>query len=52
MLLLRLWGLHVQRGIWVPTQHLLWDQRTPYKTLIELAGLRALLPLERLGQLP
>jgi hypothetical protein len=27
----------VQRGIWVPTQHLLWDQGTPRKTLIELA---------------
>jgi hypothetical protein len=26
--------LVVQRGIWVPTQHLLWDQ--PRKTLIEL----------------
>jgi hypothetical protein len=35
-------GLHekyaVQRGIWVPTQHLLWDQGKPRKTLIELAG--------------
>jgi hypothetical protein len=34
-------GLHekdaVQRGIWVPTQHLLWDQGKPRKTLIELA---------------
>jgi hypothetical protein len=34
-------GLHekhaVQRGIWVPTQHLLWDQAKPRKTLIELA---------------
>jgi hypothetical protein len=28
----------VQRGIWVPTQHLLWDQGKPRKTLIELAG--------------
>jgi hypothetical protein len=32
-------GLHekhvVQRGIWVPTQHLLWDQGKPRKTLIE-----------------
>jgi hypothetical protein len=28
----------VQRGIWVPTQHLLWDQRKPKKTLIKLAG--------------
>jgi hypothetical protein len=30
-------GLHekhaVQRGIWVPTQHLLWDQGKPRKTL-------------------
>jgi hypothetical protein len=42
--LLPLGGLHekhaVQRGIWVPTQHLLWDQRKPRKTLIELAGRR------------
>jgi hypothetical protein len=30
----------VQRGIWVPTQHLLWDQGKPRKTLIELAGRR------------
>jgi hypothetical protein len=30
----------VQRGIWVPTQHLLWDQGQPRKTLIELAGRR------------
>jgi hypothetical protein len=34
-------GLHekhaVQRGIWVPTQHLLWDRGKPRKTLIELA---------------
>jgi hypothetical protein len=34
-------GLHekhaVQRGIWVPSQHLLWDQGKPRKTLIELA---------------
>jgi hypothetical protein len=33
-------GLHekhaVQRGIWVPTQHLLWDQGKARKTLIEL----------------
>jgi hypothetical protein len=33
-------GLHekhaVPRGIWVPTQHLLWDQGKPRKTLIEL----------------
>jgi hypothetical protein len=37
-------GLHVkhteQRGIWVPTQHLLWDQGKPRTTLIELAGRR------------
>jgi hypothetical protein len=37
-------GLHenhaVQRGIWVPTQHLLWDQGKPRKTLIELATFR------------
>jgi hypothetical protein len=35
-------GLHekhaVQRGIWVPTQHLLWDQGKPRKTLIGLAS--------------
>jgi hypothetical protein len=34
-------GLHekhaVQRGIWVATQHSLWDQGKPRKTLIELA---------------
>jgi hypothetical protein len=30
----------VQRGIWVPTQHLLWDQGNPRKILIELAGRR------------
>jgi hypothetical protein len=33
-------GLHekhaLQRGIWVPTQHSLWDQGKPRKTLIEL----------------
>jgi hypothetical protein len=29
-----------QRGIWVPTQHLLWDQGKPWETLIELAGRR------------
>jgi hypothetical protein len=32
-------GLHekhaVQRGIWVPTQYLLWDQEKPRKTWIE-----------------
>jgi hypothetical protein len=39
--MLPLGGLHgkhaVQRGIWVQTQHLLWDQGKPRKTLIELA---------------
>jgi hypothetical protein len=25
----------VQRGIWVSTQHFLWDQRKPRKTMIE-----------------
>jgi hypothetical protein len=43
-LVLPLGGLHekhtVQRGIWVPTQHLLWGQGKPRKTLIELAGRR------------
>jgi hypothetical protein len=29
-----------QREIWVPTQHLLWDQGKPRKTLIELVGRR------------
>jgi hypothetical protein len=37
-------GLHEkhadQRGIWVPTQHSLWDQGKPRKTLIELASLQ------------
>jgi hypothetical protein len=37
-------GLHgkhaVQRGIWVPTQHLLCDQGNPRKTLIELVDRR------------
>jgi hypothetical protein len=32
-------GLHekhaVQRGIWVPAQHSLWDQGKPRKTVIE-----------------
>jgi hypothetical protein len=41
---LRLGGQHVrhaeQRGIWVPTQHLLWDQEKPRKNLIDLAGRR------------
>jgi hypothetical protein len=40
--MLALRGLHVkhtvQRGIWVPTQHLLWDKGKPRKTLIEMAG--------------
>jgi hypothetical protein len=35
-------GLHekhaVQRGIWVPPQHSLWDQGKPRKTLVELAN--------------
>jgi hypothetical protein len=35
-------GLHekhaVQRGIWVSTQHSLWDQGKARETLIELAG--------------
>jgi hypothetical protein len=30
----------LQRGIWVPTQHLLLDQGKPRKTLNELAGRR------------
>jgi hypothetical protein len=30
----------VQIGIWVPTQHLLWDEGKPRKSLIELAGRR------------
>jgi hypothetical protein len=42
--MLPLGGMHVkhavQRGIWVPTQHLVWDQEEPRKTLIELAGRR------------
>jgi hypothetical protein len=41
---LPLGGLHVkhteQRGIWVPIQHLLWDQGKPRKTLIELGRTR------------
>jgi hypothetical protein len=44
LLVLPLPGLHekhaVQRGIWVPTQHPLWDQGKPRKTLFELAGRR------------
>jgi hypothetical protein len=42
--LLPLGGLHVkhsmQRGIWVSTQHLPWDQGKPRKTFIELSGRR------------
>jgi hypothetical protein len=42
ILMLTLGGLHerhdVQRGICVPTQHLLWDREKTRKTLIELAG--------------
>jgi hypothetical protein len=41
-------GLHekhpVQRGIWVPTQHSLWDQGKPRKTLIELYMLSVIWP--------
>jgi hypothetical protein len=41
-LMLPLGWLHVkhavQRGIWVPTQHLLWDKGKPRKNLIKLAG--------------
>jgi hypothetical protein len=41
LLMITLEKLHVvQRGIWVPTKHLLWDQGKPRKTLIELAGRR------------
>jgi hypothetical protein len=37
----RLHGKHqVQRGIWVPTQHLVWYREKPRKILIELAGRR------------
>jgi hypothetical protein len=43
--MLPLGGLHVkhavQRGIWVLTQHLLWDHGKPWKNFIELAGRRA-----------
>jgi hypothetical protein len=39
-------GMHmkhaVQRGIWIPTQHLLWYQGKPRRTLLELAGRRTL----------
>jgi hypothetical protein len=30
----------VQRGIWLPYQHLLYDQGKPWKILIQLAGRR------------
>jgi hypothetical protein len=37
----RLHGKHAtQRGIWIPTQHLLWDQGKPQEALIELADCR------------
>jgi hypothetical protein len=46
--MLPLGGLHVkhavQRGIWVPTQHLHWDQEKPRETLIELVGRVSLCP--------
>jgi hypothetical protein len=29
-----------QRGVWVVTQHLFWDQDKPWNTVIELAGRR------------
>jgi hypothetical protein len=42
MLALSMGGLHVkqavQRGIWTPTQHLLWNRGKPRKTLIELTS--------------
>jgi hypothetical protein len=42
--MLPLGGMHVkhavQREIWVPTQHFLWGQGNPWKTLTELAGRR------------
>jgi hypothetical protein len=42
--MLPLGALHVkhavQRGIWVPTQQLLWDRGKPRKSLIEFAGHR------------
>jgi hypothetical protein len=44
LIFVNIWRLHekhaVQRGIWVPTQHSLWDLGKPRKTLIELAGRR------------
>jgi hypothetical protein len=44
MLLVLLEGLYVkhavQRGIWVGTQHSLWNQGKPRKTLLEFAGRR------------
>jgi hypothetical protein len=46
ILMLTLRGLHerhaAKRGIWSPTQHLLWDRGKPRKNLIELAGRRTL----------
>jgi hypothetical protein len=43
--MLTLGGLHakhaLQRTIWVPTQHFLWNQGKSRMTLIELAGRRA-----------
>jgi hypothetical protein len=35
-------GPAVQRGIWVPTQHLLWDQGKPWKTLMQRRIVRSL----------
>jgi hypothetical protein len=44
LLMLQLGGLYVkhavQRGILVPTQHLLWDEGKPRRTLIDLVGRR------------
>jgi hypothetical protein len=49
-------GLHekhaVQRGIWVPTQHLHWDQGKPRKTLIELATICIIVRTTRSTQSP
>jgi hypothetical protein len=33
-----MWSIQCNVKFWAPTQHLLWDQRKPRKTLIELAG--------------
>jgi hypothetical protein len=42
--MLSLGALHVkyavQRAVWVPTQHLLWDEGKSRKTLIEVASRR------------